>query len=91
MPQYDFRCDACGCRFAMHFKSVADYAESSPRCADCGSPALKRVISQVAIPQTQRDYRKMSSGEMLNVLESGQKRQVDEMFRQVNSSSTDGK
>ena len=89
MPQYDFRCQACSARFGLHFKSVADYADSTPRCPDCESASLTRVIKSVAIPQAQRDYRNMSSREMLSVLESGEKRQVDEMFRQVSSTAGD--
>ncbi|MCY4464854.1 MAG: hypothetical protein OXE46_04885 [Chloroflexi bacterium] len=88
MPQYDFRCKSCGKRFSLHFKSVANYAAATPKCSECDSVELARVISGVAIPQAQRDYRKMSSGEMLSVLEAGEKKQVDDMFRQVNS--TDG-
>ena len=87
MPQYDFRCEVCGARFGLHFKRVADYAESAPSCPDCESAKLTRVIGRVSVPQAQRDYRKMSSGDMLSVLESGQQRQVDEMFRQVNSTA----
>ena len=83
MPQYDFRCEACGHRFGRHFKSVAAYAAATPVCPSCESADLARVISRVSIPQSGRDYRKMDSGEMLSVLESGEKKQVDEMFRQV--------
>lgn len=90
MPQYDFRCKTCGGRFSLHFKSVANYAAATPRCPDCDSVELARIISGVAIPQAQRDYRKMSAGEMLSVLEAGEKKQVDDMFRQVNSTATDG-
>lgn len=90
MPQYDFRCKICGGRFSLHFKSVAKYAAATPQCPGCDSVELARIISGVAIPQAQRDYRKMSSGEMLSVLESGEKKQVDDMFRQVNSTATDG-
>ena len=86
MPQYDFRCEACGRRFALHYQSVAAYANAKPVCPDCESADLARVISGVSIPQTGRDYRKMDSGEMLSVLESGEKKQVDEMFRQVHDS-----
>ncbi|MCY3574216.1 MAG: hypothetical protein OXG92_08300 [Chloroflexi bacterium] len=90
MPQYDFRCKCCGRRFSLHFNSVAQYAVATPQCPDCDSAALDRVISGVATPQAQRDYRKMSSREMLSVLEAGEKKQVDDMFRQVNSAPTDG-
>ena len=44
---------------------------------------LSRLITQVAINKPGRDYSKMSSNEMLSVLESGDSRQVGEMFDQV--------
>ncbi|MCY4146753.1 MAG: hypothetical protein OXE95_10550 [Chloroflexi bacterium] len=90
MPQYDFRCKTCGERFSLHFKSVAAYAAATPQCYACDSVELSRIISGVAIPQAQRDYRNMSAGEMLSVLEAGEKKQVDDMFRQVKSTAADG-
>lgn len=83
MPEYDFRCDACQHRFSQGFKTYALYDAACVRCPACQSKQLTRLISQVAIPRMHRDYRKLSSREMLSVLESGERRQVDEMFRQV--------
>lgn len=83
MPQYDFRCKACGQRFSLRFKSYADYDAATPRCPACESSDLARLIKAVAIPRSGRDYARMSSGEMLSVLESGDERQVDDMFKQV--------
>ncbi len=83
MHSYDFRCDACQKRFTLRYKTYADYDSASPRCPQCESAELTRVISQVAIPKSKRNYTKMSSGEMLSVLESGDSGQVNEMFRQV--------
>lgn len=83
MPEYDFRCDACAHRFTLRFKTYASYEAAALRCPECRERELTRVISQVAIPKSGRDYRNMSSSEMLSVLESGETRQVDEMFKQV--------
>ncbi len=89
MPVYDFRCKTCKNRFSLRYKSYASYDAATPKCPACGASALSRLIAQVAIPKSrsQRDYSKMSSGEMLSVLESGNKGQVDDMFRQVNDSA----
>ena len=89
MPEYGFRCKYCGKRFSLQFKTVANYAAARPQCPACDSLELTRIISGVAIPQAQRDYRKMSANEMLSVLEAGEKKQVDDMFRQVNSTAAD--
>ena len=83
MPEYDFRCDACEHRFTLRFKTYASYDAAALRCPECKAGELTRLITQVAIPKSGRDYRNMSSREMLSVLEAGETRQVDEMFRQV--------
>jgi len=83
MPEYDFRCDACEHRFTLRFKTYASYDAAALRCPECEAVELTRLITQVAIPKSGRDYRKLSTREMLSVLESGEKRQVDEMFKQV--------
>ena len=83
MPQYDFRCDTCKHRFSLRFKTYA-LADAGERfCPQCNSDDVTRLISQVAIPRSNRDFGKLSSREMLSVLESGDKRQVDDMFQQV--------
>lgn len=83
MPSYDFRCKTCGTRFTLTYKSIADYEAATLTCTNCGSTALARLIQRVAIQKPGRDYTKMSSNEMLSVFESGDSRQVGEMFQQV--------
>ena len=70
----------------MRLRSIADYAASTPKCPACASQNVRRIISRVAISGGKRDYRKLSSNEMLSVLESGDKRQVETMFSQVTGS-----
>lgn len=83
MPAYDYRCENCGQRFELFFKSYADYDEATPHCPHCDSVEVKRTINRVAFKQPTRDYSSMSSGEMLSVLESGDSQAVGEMFQQV--------
>lgn len=83
MPEYDFRCDKCAHRFSVKYKTYAMYDSAIALCPRCESAELSRLISQVTIPKSKRDYRGMSSQEMLSVLESGEAGQVDEMFNQV--------
>ena len=64
---------------------------AKPKCPECGTTELSRKISSVAIPHSSRDYRNMSSTEMLSVLESGETRQVDEMFKQVGGGKASNK
>lgn len=83
MPSYDYKCRACGNRFTLFYKTYADFDLAHETCPQCGSDHLARLITQVTIQQPTRDYRKMSSSEMLSVLESGNSRQVGEMFNQI--------
>lgn len=83
MPQYDYRCKHCQRRFTLFYKTYARYEAARPRCPSCESAQLSRLITQVAIAKPNRNYAKMSSQEMLSVLESGDPRQANEMFQQV--------
>ena len=83
MPDYDFRCEKCAHRFSVKYKTYALFDSANAFCPQCKSNELSRLISRVAIPKSKRDFRGMSSREMLSVLESGESSQVDEMFNQV--------
>ncbi|MDE2818795.1 MAG: zinc ribbon domain-containing protein [Chloroflexota bacterium] len=87
MPQYDFRCDSCGRSFSLSFKTYAAYDAAEPRCAVCGAGEVSRVINRVSIAKVERNYSGMSANEMLSVLEGGDEKQVDAMFRQVGESA----
>ena len=83
MPTYEYKCRNCSERFALFYKTIADYDAASPICPNCESDALSRLITSVAIQSPTRDYTGMSSNEMLSVFESGDSRQVGEMFQQI--------
>jgi len=82
MHQYDFRCKTCRQQFSLFARTYADYDSMTPACPNCGSTALARLIDRVAIQKPGRDYTKMDSSEMLNVFESGDSKQVGQMFQQ---------
>lgn len=83
MPEYGYKCKSCGERFTLFYKSYEAYDAATPSCPACNSKTLSALIQGVKIASPSRDYSKMSSGEMLSVLESGDSRQVGEMFQQV--------
>ena len=83
MPQYDFRCKNCKETFSVFYKTYADYDDATPQCPNCAHTELSRLITSIAIHKPSRDYAKMSSNEMLSVLESGDSQQVGQMFEQV--------
>lgn len=83
MPSYDYRCKACRTRFTLDYKTYADYEAAIPQCPECSSTDLAELITRVAIQKPSRDYSSMSANEMLSVMESGDSRQVGEMFQQI--------
>lgn len=87
MPQYEFRCKNCQAEFAVDYASVRAYTEAVPTCPNCKSTELARLIKKVTLQPSTRDYTRMSSQEMLSVFESGDSRQVGEMFQQVGGTS----
>ena len=83
MPQYDYRCKRCHQRFAVFYKTYAMYDAAVPKCPNCEGTEVSRLIAHVAIAKPSRDYARMSSNEMLSVLETGDAHQVNAMFEQV--------
>ncbi|MBN1202203.1 MAG: hypothetical protein JXJ20_10140 [Anaerolineae bacterium] len=63
MPTYEFRCNDCGHKVTLKYKTYAAYDEATPTCTHCGSADLTRLISRVAIK------RSMLSGIMSGDLE----------------------
>jgi len=89
MPAYDYRCNSCGREVSLFYKSYKDYDAATPTCPHCGSSDLERVINGVTLQTGGRNYSGMSSQEMLSVLESGNKQEVNELFRQSGQSAAD--
>jgi putative FmdB family regulatory protein len=83
MPAYDFQCNNCGREASLFYKTVAAYDAAEKTCPHCGSQDLTRVITGVAVQTGEVNYRKMSSGEMLSVLEGGKRDEVNTMYRQL--------
>lgn len=49
MPTYEYRCNACGRKVTLFYKTYADHDAATPACPRCGSVDLTRLISRVAI------------------------------------------
>ena len=88
MPTYDFRCRSCGESFSVTTRTYAEYDSAVLACPGCGSAELARLIRRVSIAGRRHDYQKMSSGEMLNVLESGDQGEVEAMFKRVSGGAS---
>lgn len=48
MPVYEYRCNGCGRRVTLFFRSFSEIGAMSPRCSFCGGEDLTRLISRVA-------------------------------------------
>lgn len=83
MPNYEYRCKQCRHRFSVFYKSYGDYDHATPSCPNCASTNVATLITGVSVQGTSPDYNDMSAHDMLSVLESGDSRQVGEMFQQV--------
>jgi putative FmdB family regulatory protein len=84
MPIYDYRCQQCGRKFDLFYKSFKDYgAASGQHCPHCGSDRVGRSIRRVAIAKPGRDLSSLGSGEMLSVLDGGNSQEVGRLFQQV--------
>jgi putative FmdB family regulatory protein len=83
MPTYDYACKQCENRFSLFYQTYKDYDAAIKTCPRCGSSDLTRIITRVNIAQPTRDYSKMSSAEMLSVMDSGNSQDVGRMFEQV--------
>ncbi|MBC7810145.1 MAG: zinc ribbon domain-containing protein [Burkholderiales bacterium] len=87
MPTYDYRCNNCGHPVTLFYKTYKDYDAATPTCTNCGSTELTRVIRRVAIQKPGRDFSRMSSNEMLSVMDSGNPQEMGRMMQQVTESA----
>lgn len=52
MPTYEFRCNQCGRKVTLVYKTYADYDQAVHTCTHCQSTHLTRLISRVAIQRS---------------------------------------
>ncbi len=62
MPTYEFRCNDCGRKVSLFYKTYADYDQATHTCPRCQGTRLTRLISRVAIRRSPLS-RLMSAGE----------------------------
>ena len=57
MPIYEYRCGNCGRKNSRFWLTIsaAEAAENDLKCEKCGQPALRRIISQVALGKPPQD------------------------------------
>ena len=53
MPIYEYRCNDCGRRVTLFWRSFSEVKESSPRCSFCSGDHLTRLVSRVAVVRSE--------------------------------------
>ena len=89
MPVYEYRCNACGRKVTLKYKTYAEYDAAIPACSHCGSADLTRLISRVAI-QRSTISRLMSGGfddddSALSDLDNADPRTMGRMLREMSA------
>jgi putative FmdB family regulatory protein len=56
MPIYDYRCNQCGRRVSILWRSWSDAETKSPVCSRCGSKDLKRLVARVAVLRSEDSH-----------------------------------
>ena len=49
MPIYDYRCGSCRRRSSLFYQTFSAAETAQPRCEHCGSEAVTRLVSRVAV------------------------------------------
>ena len=53
MPIYEYRCNGCGRRVTLFWRSFSEIGETSPRCSFCGGEDLTRLVSRVGVVRSE--------------------------------------
>jgi len=53
LPIYEYRCNECGRRVTLFWRSFSEIEEISPHCSFCGGEDLTRLISRVAVARSE--------------------------------------
>ncbi|MGA9348415.1 MAG: zinc ribbon domain-containing protein [Anaerolineae bacterium] len=53
MPIYEYRCNDCGRRVTLFWRSFSELGEALPRCSFCGGEDLTRLASRVAVVRSE--------------------------------------
>ena len=53
MPIYEYRCGECGKRSSHFYQTFSAAASAEPRCPNCQSASLSRLVSRVAVHRSE--------------------------------------
>ena len=53
MPIYEYRCNNCGRRVTLFWRSFSEAGAAVPRCSFCGGEDMTRLVSRVAVVRSE--------------------------------------
>ena len=56
MPIYEYRCQDCGRRVTVFWRSLSSIGTKSPHCPQCNGHNLQRLISHVAVLHSEESH-----------------------------------
>jgi putative FmdB family regulatory protein len=87
MPIYEFRCNACGKRVSLFFRSMS--TDATGVCDRCGSPDLSRLVSRVAIVRAPLDPSTLNKAELLDGVDYSNPASMAGFFRRMGDAFQD--
>ncbi len=87
MPIYEYYCFDCRQKVSLFFRTVQAAQNASPRCPQCGSARLRRLISRVAVIQSEeaRLERMLDDESLLKGVEKEDPRALAQLMRTMQS------
>jgi len=53
LPIYEYRCNHCGRRVTLFWRSFSEVGAAVPRCSFCGGEDMTRLVSRVAVVRSE--------------------------------------
>ena len=88
MPIYEFRCNGCGTKLSLFFRSMRSEAEGV--CDRCGSIDLQRLFSSFRVLRTPFNPASVSKAELLDGVNYTDPGSMASFFRRMQDTFQDG-
>ena len=84
MPIYEYRCQHCGKRVSLLFRTYAAASEAKPRCPACQSDELRRLVSRVRLMTSEETrLENLASPDSLGDVDENDPRSVARWMRRM--------
>lgn len=84
MPIYDYRCNQCGRRVSILWRTWSDLETKTPVCSRCGGRDLKRLVARVAVLHSEDSHlENLADPSTLGDLDENDPKSVARMMRKM--------